>query len=199
MTAKSINTLYGGGFFRSRTEAKWAVFFDACGIPYDYEFRGYHLDAGRYLPDFWLPTFQMFFEIKGVWPSEDERQKCVDLAASMDRVVLLAQGVPEERFQIRWYDSAGEDDRLYVIARDRNADAGFWLVADDEGDSSRWFGGGVLGEPHRGPMFSGALERAYQLAQMIRFEHGARTHRVQPIPEADPARHEPRATMRGAA
>jgi hypothetical protein len=197
---RAINTRYGNAFYRSRTEAKWAVFFDACGIPYDYEYRGYHLEAGRYLPDFWLPSFQMFFEVKGAEPDEEERQKCADLAASMDRVVLMAQGAPEERFQIRWFDGSGEDDRLYVIARDRNADAGFWLVSDDElvgGERhSRWFGGGNPGVTmRRGPMLSGAIEQAYALAQMIRFEHGAgaRNHRVSVIPENDPMRREPAA------
>lgn len=202
---KAINTLYGGNFFRSRTEARWAVFFDACGIPYDYEFEGYHLDAGRYLPDFKLPIFGMFFEVKGVSPTEEEVAKALSLAEAFNVVVLLAEGAPEERFQIRWFDSSGEDSRRYVIARDRNSEAGFWLVCEDELElgtqsSTRWLGGGKPGVTIRhGPMFSGALEAAYALAASARFEHGQRMARVQAIPEVDPARHEQRSTIRGAA
>lgn len=66
---KAIETEYKGYKFRSRLEAKWAVFFDLCGIPYEYELEGYKLKSGYYLPDFYLPWFKCFVEIK---PSEDE-------------------------------------------------------------------------------------------------------------------------------
>lgn len=53
MTIKAIETEYNGYKFRSRTEAKWAVFFDALGVDYEYEPEGYELPNGeRYLPDF---------------------------------------------------------------------------------------------------------------------------------------------------
>lgn len=178
---KAIRTLYGASLFRSRTEARWAIFFDACGIAYDYEHQGFHLSTGAYLPDFWLPGFQLFVEIKGSEPSPEEQEKCAELARVSGRVVLLAQGAPEERFQIRWIDGEGDDDRLYVIARDRHADAGFWLVADDAGDSSRWFGGGAPGVTLRGgPMFS-PIEAAYRAAATASFDHGNRMARVQPL------------------
>jgi hypothetical protein len=32
---KTIETIYNGYRFRSRLEARWAVFFDAMGIKYD--------------------------------------------------------------------------------------------------------------------------------------------------------------------
>jgi len=41
--------------FRSRLEARWAVFFDTLGVKYEYEKEGYDLDGTWYLPDFWLP------------------------------------------------------------------------------------------------------------------------------------------------
>lgn len=57
MNIKPIETFYNGYRFRSRTEARWAVFFDAAGIEYVYEPEGYDLgDAGWYLPDFWIPN-----------------------------------------------------------------------------------------------------------------------------------------------
>ena len=48
---KAIETRYNGYRFRSRLEARWAVFFDACGIDYKYEDQGYLLEEGLpYLP-----------------------------------------------------------------------------------------------------------------------------------------------------
>ena len=64
-TMKAINTLYKNRLFRSRLEARWAVFFDALGIEWEYEKEGYDLGvAGWYLPDFWLPTLGLFWEVK---------------------------------------------------------------------------------------------------------------------------------------
>ena len=52
---KAIPTRYHGIKFRSRLEAKWAVFFDACGVDWSYEPEGYSLlDGECYLPDFLL-------------------------------------------------------------------------------------------------------------------------------------------------
>lgn len=65
MTLKAIDTHYNGYKFRSRLEARWAVFFDALGIKYEYEKEGYDLGDGLYyLPDFYLPESNEFVEIK---------------------------------------------------------------------------------------------------------------------------------------
>lgn len=62
---KPIETIYNGYRFRSRLEAKWAVFFDALHIKYEYEPEGYKLSNGTfYLPDFFLPEFNIFAEVK---------------------------------------------------------------------------------------------------------------------------------------
>ena len=50
---KAIQTAYKGYRFRSRLEARWAVFFDTLGLRWEYEIEGFELgSAGRYLPDF---------------------------------------------------------------------------------------------------------------------------------------------------
>lgn len=52
---KAIQTEYKGYKFRSRLEARWAIFFDSMGIQWEYEPEGYVLEDGTlYLPDFWL-------------------------------------------------------------------------------------------------------------------------------------------------
>ena len=65
---KAIETRYAGCRFRSRLEARWAVFFDHSGIPWQYEVEGWQLDTylGRiqYLPDFRLFNGQIA-EVKG--------------------------------------------------------------------------------------------------------------------------------------
>ncbi len=63
---KAIETKYKGYRFRSRLEARWAVFFDALEEPWEYEKEGFDLgEAGYYLPDFWLPRVNAWVEVKG--------------------------------------------------------------------------------------------------------------------------------------
>ena len=50
---KAIETIYDGYKFRSRLEARWAVFFKSLEIKYEYEPEGFMLPSGaKYLPDF---------------------------------------------------------------------------------------------------------------------------------------------------
>ena len=71
---KAIETVYNGYRFRSRLEARWAVFFDAIGIKYEYEPEGYEYknvlsdgpETYRWLPDFRLPNEDgLLIEVKG--------------------------------------------------------------------------------------------------------------------------------------
>lgn len=72
---KPIETRYKGYRFRSRLEARWAVFFDAAGLKWEYEKEGFDLGAaGYYLPDFYLPDIG-WIEIKGQAPTKTEQAK----------------------------------------------------------------------------------------------------------------------------
>lgn len=72
---KPIPTVYKGYRFRSRLEARWAVFFDVCGVKWEYEPEGYDLGNGiSYLPDFVLHDVEtthdnhydnLYVEVKG--------------------------------------------------------------------------------------------------------------------------------------
>lgn len=74
---KAIETRYKGYRFRSRLEARWAVFFDAMGLQWEYEPEGFDLGAaGWYLPDFYLTNLNMWVEIKGGAASNKELNKC---------------------------------------------------------------------------------------------------------------------------
>jgi len=59
-----IETEYRGHKFRSRLEARWAVFFDSLKLRWDYEKEGFNLDGIWYLPDFYLPALNKWIEIK---------------------------------------------------------------------------------------------------------------------------------------
>lgn len=61
---KPLPTRYGGCWFRSRIEARWAVFFTRLGLEWEYEQQGFKLDRSRYLPDFLLPELGLYVEIK---------------------------------------------------------------------------------------------------------------------------------------
>jgi hypothetical protein len=93
---KAIETVYNGYRFRSRLEARWAVFFDTLGIRYEYEKEGYDLDGVWYLPDFWLPELKRWIEIKGQEPTEEEIKKVDLLCEGTDYPVILFHGLPGE-------------------------------------------------------------------------------------------------------
>lgn len=93
-TIRAIETTYNGYRFRSRLEARWAVFLDSFGEPWSYEVEGYELPSGRYLPDFWLPRLNCWLEIKGVEPMTDERSRCEELAHGTGRPVAIASDLP---------------------------------------------------------------------------------------------------------
>lgn len=76
---KAIETRYAGCRFRSRLEARWACFFDACGVKWLYEVQGYDFSdvediqgepLRKYLPDFWLPEHSVWIEIKPTVPED---------------------------------------------------------------------------------------------------------------------------------
>lgn len=69
-----IATHYKGYRFRSRLEARWAVFFDHLGVPWQYEPQGYLINGQPYLPDFLIypDNNPNWIEIKGRQPEEAE-------------------------------------------------------------------------------------------------------------------------------
>lgn len=80
----AIETRYKGFHFRSRSEARWAIFFDVLGIGYQYEPEKFQLSSSRYIPDFFIPFLgcsgEAFLEIKGPPPSKEEIAKIAALS-----------------------------------------------------------------------------------------------------------------------
>ena len=97
MNIKPIETYYNGYRFRSRAEARWAVFFDACGIKYLYEPEGFKLSDGTmYLPDFYLPESKTYFEVKGIM-SDADMHKITQLQKDLKCTVAI--GYTDMTFQ----------------------------------------------------------------------------------------------------
>lgn len=100
--SKPIQTHYNGYYFRSRVEARWAVFFDTLGVRYEYEPEGYEIDGIKYLPDFYLPLERLWVEVKKDHDLSDrEWDKIWSFANSLtdtDQNILVTNGSP-------WYDA----------------------------------------------------------------------------------------------
>ena len=136
---KAIETCYNGYRFRSRLEARWAVFFDALGVKYEYEPEGFELDDGTwYLPDFRVKCygkrgdfdnepFDLYIEVKGRMTEEDAHQirafsRTVDLWDTEHEnsyyenivPVLIVGSIPDARnvYDVTDSDCLGNYDRM---------------------------------------------------------------------------------------
>jgi hypothetical protein len=96
MTIQPIQTAYHGCLFRSRLEARWAVFFDTLQIPWEYEPEGFQTSAGPYLPDFRIQFRRhvwTWFEVKSdMAPPADPRHRAF---ADAGEYLTVARGLPE--------------------------------------------------------------------------------------------------------
>lgn len=191
-TLKAINTRYAGHLFRSRLEARWAVFFDHLGISWEYEPEGYELpDGTRYLPDFRIAgscDSLRWIEIKPSHVKSDPKFSAFEKALSPDGTDLsmvtwaaLASGSPLEWLQSgnTFCPRCGEplneplDEMLLCHHCDWETDCGGGHPWQNDGiQSVKW-------RPHKGwiqlhfPSHWGyLLKKAAVAAQSARFEHG---------------------------
>jgi hypothetical protein len=199
---KPIETSYAGCRFRSRLEARWAVFFDTLGVRWEYEAQGYELPSGaRYLPDFWLPEIQLHAEVKG---SEDDLRaegaryaEAVVTSALPGAGLLFLGPVPDVALGApRHFVLTAEEHCCgkqilclhvaladWFIEEDFSADLHLPctdLIAHEGGlPALKGYGGGRATYTNCGPMPDGwpidpRTERAYRAARSARFEHGER-------------------------
>jgi hypothetical protein len=181
---KAIETYYNGYRFRSRLEARWAVFFDAAGIKYEYEPQGYDLGDGLYyLPDFYIPDWDAFVEIKPI-TEYGFNEKANRLAVELSKPVILFAGEPYSdahygcRYKTAVYYSDGDvwdtpsNEEPIQLYECKGCD-GFVLTNDLE----TWF----IGSTHiercfmlGGIWWKKRILTAYTKARQARFEHGER-------------------------
>lgn len=111
---KVLDTEYKGYKFRSRLEARWAVFFDSLGVEWEYEPEGFDLGGGlHYLPDFRLHgvtinhgTYKenctIYVEVKGKMTAKDAlkinrfyEMGVSEEGAVSETAVLVVGNIPE--------------------------------------------------------------------------------------------------------
>lgn len=178
---KPIETEYKGYRFRSRLEARWAIFFDACGVDWEYEPEGYDLGDGLYyLPDFLLHGVDgrdggdLYVEVKGQMTDLDALK--INRFAEQGGKVLVVGKIPEgdnaadisEDISRRAYSNGNEgwpyefnfetiDGDHFAAHPGINKDGRFELFGDDSS--------------YLCDQDDAATERAYRLARQARFEH----------------------------
>lgn len=167
-TIHAIETIYNGHRFRSRLEARWAVFFDACGIKYEYEPEGFKLEDGTcYLPDFLVYVKHrsdtdiyepVYVEVKGQMLPPD-RTKIEGLSKHHPVYVVgnfpadissLGYAVAEDYYSFFYMDG---DDYQAWFSKYNNE---WWLAGPDH---EEWDLGKNTSEP-------------LKIAKYARFEHG---------------------------
>lgn len=152
MSIKVINTRYDGHLFRSRVEARWAVFFNELGWQYEYEKEGYDLGNGVwYLPDFYLPELKTWVEVKGEGTSIEDAKKPILFSRLLgdDTFVVVVSGPPTPN-QFRCF-MGGEECVSVTLST--------YIKA------KQW------GSPYFGGNWWGADMGAFKEANEARFEH----------------------------
>lgn len=92
---KPIQTEAYGRLFRSRLEARCAVFLTEMGMRWEYEPEGYELPSGRYLPDFkvcdpnWDDKVSYWVECKSGAPNAHEVNLARELSAGTKMAVAF--------------------------------------------------------------------------------------------------------------
>jgi hypothetical protein len=184
---KAIETKWKGYSFRSRLEARWAVFFDTLGLEWDYESEGFHLPGGyRYLPGFKVKypgSGWEWFECKPdlTLIPDTEWPKLAAFSAQMPQGLVLLDGPPSLRTYLRVVDLL---DGALVPSRERMARATPFKRAG----SVLWSAKERLWGDEHDNVFAWAdpldcaigedawwhLAAAVERARGARFEHGAR-------------------------
>jgi hypothetical protein len=183
MTIKPIQTTYRGHRFRSRLEARWAMFFHRAGVDWHYETQGFMVGGRPYLPDFYLPATGTWVEVKGAEAELDHdlmeaAPTCLPGEGSPQFLILGPMPEAPEGGNWAWLGFSAETFDGEQIVLD-----GWWQFGD----------GGLLehaAETSCAPPFSAGGDEwlspalnmagevpprfidAYRAARSARFEHG---------------------------
>lgn len=153
---KAIETIYNGYRFRSRLEARWAVFFDEMGIKYEYEPEGFELSDGtRYLPDFYLPNLNYYVEVKGRNDHiKEDVLKCAKFVKQKKTALAILTNIPYGKksqgvfwFPIMLYIAGCDNGNIechYAFFENVGSEDSYTFIQDDfaVGCNMHWY-------PHR--------------------------------------------------
>jgi hypothetical protein len=79
---------------RSHTELLWAKVFDAADIQYLHEPGLFDTPHGWYLPDFYMPNIGAYVEIKGIEPTDIEKEKAASVIETTGKPLVIIHGKP---------------------------------------------------------------------------------------------------------
>ncbi|MBQ8697839.1 MAG: hypothetical protein IJ521_02420 [Schwartzia sp.] len=191
---RAIETEYKGYRFRSRLEARWAVFFDACGVRWEYEPEGFDLGNGQmYLPDFLLhgvsgrASGDLYVEVKGKMTVSDAT-KIYTFSGCRNRnedknPILVVAGIPDgntigdiEEYCREWGYSGFPDTKGGPYPFNFETIDGDYFVAHPGINKKGCFE--LFGDDsgYTGNRDDNATLRAFRLARQARFEHGERPY-----------------------
>jgi hypothetical protein len=174
-TIQPIETLYRGNRFRSRTEARWAVFFDAAGIKWQYELQGFNVGGRNYLPDFWLPQLEIFVEIKpDITACEAAKPLMQALVIATGHRGLLIAGLPynDEPPEMIHVKPTMNGKALAIKAIWTQCGTCNQVVINHQHDCTPPTGIVIKKHLDRHPSNSPRVDHALEQAQQARFEHG---------------------------
>lgn len=164
---QSIETHYAGCRFRSRLEARWAVFLDELHIDWEFEPQGFELPSGRYLPDFRVSTGMeevpdFWIEIKGPIPDTREITVASEINLYVGPLIILVGDVPRRRGAgTAWLFQRDGEGYAWVMTQPETALLS--VAYPEESTRPEYLGSG----PDR-------YEQALTAARSARFEHGER-------------------------
>ncbi|MEP2891267.1 hypothetical protein [Tateyamaria sp.] len=190
----AIPTEFDGVTYRSKTEARWAVFFNRLGVNFTYEERAFKLPDGRiYTPDFFVEDFNAIIEVK---PNDeaivlDEADKIVAVHHQHKTFkTWLAIGPPDETesniidlsIVDRWEGMMGEKlmalGQLKIedfwkaaairsqISEDRRDPFVYWLSGPEQNPYGYAIGGPGKSTDHfRAPVLHWNVQEAYRISQ----------------------------------
>jgi len=101
-----LPTVYQGITFRSRLEARFAIFMNQLGVRWHFEPEGFNLPSGLYLPDFYLPDLSVWLEGKPSWDVAKSANIALhlDLMRATGQRLYVTTGMPGPSPLVCWRD-----------------------------------------------------------------------------------------------
>jgi hypothetical protein len=94
LPVKIIHCEYKNNSFRSSWELLFAKWLDLSGIKWQYESKTFDLVNTTYTPDFYLPEFDCYIEIKGWW-RDDAKKKFKKFIQRYNKIKIKVLGIQE--------------------------------------------------------------------------------------------------------
>jgi hypothetical protein len=155
---KAINTHFDNLYFRSRLEARWAVYFNSLGIDYIYEMEGFEFDGYKYLPDFYFPKYDFYGEVKHEHFGDVDVDRWNSFVTNIKKPLIIFDGMPSAKplKSLFWEDGILCEYQTIPFCNLIKESFGYFFYAGGDEDFAQF-------EPYKS---------AISKARKKRFEHG---------------------------